>query len=456
MTETEEQSNNNGALETSIEVNQETGIATAVLTQSAAPTTLSMTLINEMLAQNEVSNWALDESAANDLLIKFKKGKPGRFVLAERKDASYIINLHKDLMSVTIEATPAYGGEALTVEKLTADLTERRVEIKRINKAVLEQLVAITEPASMIVAKGKPPQTGKDSHFQPLIIAQESEDLTLEEDGDSVDHLAGKVYLTIDAGTPLMERIPPEAGQLGIDIHGQIIPAQSGKEIPFASKMEGTEYASNDNNLLVAKISGHPIFLPDGARVDETLKFKNVDLTTGHVEFDGSVHVDGDVMPDMKINVTGDIFVKGAVERATVTAGNNITVGGGVLGDTQVEFTEDELPTFECFLKAGGSIEARYINLASLNAKENIIIKEYAFNSSLHAGADVLLGQSGGKGNLVGGETVAGHAVIGKTLGSKAYVRTPIRVGATRDELVKMNKIKFIREQRLNQARQYR
>lgn len=105
--------------------------------------------------------------------------------------------------------------------------------------------------------------------------------------------------------------------------------------------MPGTEISAADPNLLIASVSGHPILFSDGARVDQTLKFKEVGLNTGHITFDGSLEISGDVRTDIKIDVTGDVFVKGVVERATIKAGHNIHIAGGALGDINLNTHEE-------------------------------------------------------------------------------------------------------------------
>ena len=101
-------------------------------------------------------------------------------------------------------------------------------------------------------------------------------------------------------------------------------------------------------------------------------------------------------------------------------------------------------------------IEAQYINLAYLNAGKNITVKEYIFNSNLKAGKRVAVGNKGGKGRLVGGETHAVESVTAKTLGSQAYSVTKITLGYSKVVTDLFRKLDFIRDQRVNQAKKLR
>ncbi|WP_320822036.1 FapA family protein [Reinekea sp.] len=438
-----------------LEVNNDAGIVIANLVSAQDPSEFTQLILKEQLSLAGVLHWSQDESASNELVNKFNRALPCQIIIAHKVDGTFQIILAPDSMKAFVEIKPAQGGVAVALENLIVELAENQVDLKCIDHAGLNDVIAALTPSKVLVAVGKHPKPGLDTRFRVLVSEHNLEELEEDEHG-IVDYLAGKVYVTVLADSPIMERSPPQDGQGGINIFGQPIPAPSGKEIAFAKKMPGTYFASDNPDLLMAEVSGHPVFFQDGARVDKTLEFDNVDLTSGHVKFDGSVFVKGDVRPDMKIEVTGDVFIKGAVERALVTAGNNITVAGGVLGDTPSGAPERGLASFECFLDAGGSVEAKFINLASVTAGRDIIVKEYSFNSLLVAEAQVTLGQNGGKGRLVGGQARAGHSVIAKILGSQAYNATEILVGASALDFELLKKLKFIRDQRISQARQLR
>ena len=438
-----------------LEVNNDAGIVIADVVAAEAPSELTHLVVQELLSQAKVAHWSQDESGVNDLLNKFNRAMPCQVIIAHKKDATFKIILASDSMKAYVDVKPPQGGAALELENLIIELTANQVDLKRIDHASLNNVIAALSPEKIMVASGKHAKPGLDTQFRVLVQEHNAEVLEEDEHG-IVDYLAGKIYVTVAENTPIMKRSPALAGQVGIDIFGEIIPAPSGKEIPFADKMPGTCFSPDYPDLLMAEVSGHPVFFNDGARVDKTLEFDNIDLTTGHVKFDGSIFVKGEVRPDMKIEATGDVFVKGAVERARITAGNNITVAGGVFGDTLGGPPEEGLSTFECCLDAGGTIEAKFINLASVKATRDIIVKEYAFNSLLSAQTNISLGQNGGKGKLVGGQTRAGHTVIAKILGNQAYSATEILVGASALNFELLKKLKFVRDQRITQARQLR
>lgn len=448
------------AIHCRLDIKEESGLAVAALeavsnVDSADPVTVES--ITAQLHNAGIADWAIDSIAIEDVVKKFKKQRTVRILIAERKDASFSVTIRADNLAVSAHVTPAQGGRAVEIEELKAALSSKKVDSKRINAEALNDVCNATEETTIIVARGKAPVNGKDSQFVSLYKLPEKPEQPEEDDQGRIDFYAGREYTIVEVGTPLMERLPPRPGKVGLDVFGQIITASAGEEIPFGKDLVGTEFSSEDPNVLIASVTGHPVFAEDGARVDNTLQFENVGLETGHIRFDGSVNIAGDVMADIEIDVTGDVFIKGVVERATVKAGHDIHIAGGVLGDTTVAIEDGEtLPEMQCHLDAGRNISARYVNVASLNAGRSIFLKEYAFHSKLKARDSILLGQKGGKGNLVGGENYAGHAIVAKVLGNTAYNQTTARVGVTRDELQEAQKLKFLREQRLTQARSLR
>ena len=61
-------------------------------------------------------------------------------------------------------------------------------------------------------------------------------------------------------------------------------------------------------------------------QVNPVVEVDAVDLTTGNINFEGSLQVRGDISATMEVRVTGDVVVNGTMEAALVEAGGNVTV----------------------------------------------------------------------------------------------------------------------------------
>ena len=437
-----------------IEVDKNTGTVFGILVAAEGPMKFTRSIVDQALLKAGVFHWAKDGRVINILINNFSRKKPCQLMIATRKNATFKVTLSSDNMAAYIDVDPAQGGVGLTVEDLTNELVANLVASDRIDIESLEEVTSAAEPEQFTVATGRLAVQGTDTQFKSLVEEHNYAPVEILEDKyGSIDHWTGKKYVTVLPQAPIMERTPPQLGIDGYDIFGQGLPSVPGKEIPWGKKMRGTSFDPDNPEILISEVAGHPVFFRNGGRVDASLEFDNVDLTTGHITFDGSVFIKGDVRTDMEVNATGDIFVSGVVERARIKAGNNITVLGGVVGDSQVEVPDGGLPAYECFLEAFGSITAKYVNLAWLSAGDDIIVREYVFNSKLKSGDKVEIGQGGGKGRLVGGETHAVESVIVKTMGSEAYNITKVFLGSSKTILDSLDKLNFIREQRVSRER---
>ncbi|OQA29919.1 MAG: hypothetical protein BWY57_03145 [Betaproteobacteria bacterium ADurb.Bin341] len=221
---------------------------------------------------------------------------------------------------------------------------------------------------------------------------------------------------TVTAGQPLMRRIPPTAGVAGRTVRGEPLDPVPGREESFAADLPGARLADGDPNLLLAALNGQPVRCGNGVMVEPVLRVANVDMTTGHISFDGTVHVDGEVLPGMKIHAAGDIVVAGVVDAGELEAGGDIHIGGGIIAQAKV--------------RAGGSVEARFIENAHIYAGTAISIDDMALQSDLQAINQIIVGaKSVGRGRLVGGSARAMLLIQAPVVGAAAAGVTSVQLG---------------------------
>jgi len=207
-------------------------------------------------------------------------------------------------------------------------------------------------------------------------------------------------------------------------------------------------------------IKGHPILQSAAVKVDPVLRLQEVGIKTGNIDFDGAVSIDGDVHPGMVIRASSDVHVNGLVERATIIAGNDIVVTGGVVGgdsgkDSKKHSGEEQVADtgaeqhhheFKSFLKAGGSIKAKYINQAEIACESDLVVTEYLMHSTAEVHGHVLLGQTGGKGCLIGGNCHASKGLAANVLGNENYLKTHVSIGLPRAQLARLGELQEAQE----------
>src|SRR5690606_11993322 len=108
-------------------------------------------------------------------------------------------------------------------------------------------------------------------------------------------------------------------------------PANDGEDRDLKAG-KGTEINPDNPNQLIATQKGMPSFIDNTAEVDEILTMQNVYVSTGHVDYEGSVIITGSVGEGMRVKATGDITVAGYVDSAQLSAGGNITIAKGCIG----------------------------------------------------------------------------------------------------------------------------
>ncbi len=139
------------------------------------------------------------------------------------------------------------------------------------------------------------------------------------------------VIPSVRQGEPIVRRLPPTPGVDGVDVLGAVSPAVPGQPVEWQAA-EGVMISPNDADLLLAARDGMPRILEAGATVDEVYAVNKVDLSTGHVQFRGSVIVNGDVTESMKVVAGGNVFIKGTMEGALIESGGDVSIGGSVIG----------------------------------------------------------------------------------------------------------------------------
>ena len=385
------------------------------------------------------------DGVLSDLVNKVNSGETGEFEIGQVLDATADLQIADDNLSVTITASPAYGGQSISRAQLGERLMQAGIDPACLIESALT-LAEVSHVDELLIAKALPPQHGEDTKFEMLVNLDLSFAPKVAEDGNVELHEL-QDFVHIEAGTPLMRRVPATKGVPGTDVLGKPIVAVPGEQKPYARNTEGVKIDPKDENVLIATIAGHPVAIAEGVRVDQVLLLKGVDLKTGNVDFDGSVDVRGDVGSGFMIEAEGDVRVQGTVERAHVRCGGDLLVTGGILGGRgldDVVSTNKKINQFE----VGGLLRARYVSHSELRVKGNIEVREYLQAVVVKAGSDVLLGQEGGAGQIIAGDCHSDKSIRCNILGNEANVNTILGAGGEGSIANRLSKLKQVLVQR--------
>ncbi|WP_311567306.1 DUF342 domain-containing protein [Photobacterium arenosum] len=400
---------------------------------------LQRTDIESLLEQSDYYAYSRLEEAIQDAIDYYNNSKSdagqSAFIIAERKDVELEISISDDCMFAYVTLTGAYGGDRLTAQGLIVTLKQQRI-LRGVSKKRLQYLLQKSweldpgETFTLKIAAGRPAVAGTDTRFEPL-VADASQRILAPQDSDhgKVDMRDLGKLIMVEIGQPLMRRIPPTAGEPGYDIHGNVVEAIAGKVIAFDVGL-GTRISDSDHNVLIADKEGTPRHGLTGMAVDDLLTVDSVDVTTGHIDFNGAVLVLGDVSSGMKVKAGGNITVTGVVELAELTAGGNITIANGVIGRLQ-----DGKPAY-CHLQALGKVSAKFAQYTQIESGTDTELHLHLAHCMVKAkGVVRVIDPAQRHGTVTGGVIVAEGGVSARVLGAEAGIDTQIKLLSQFDDL---------------------
>ncbi len=296
--------------------------------------------------------------------------------------------------------------------------------VSGIDTSLVAEVARANDPdRPMLVARGRSAIAGRDATIEYFFETQaretthadDKETESLIANADATDFRLGKVLPNVQPGDVLATKIAAMAGTAGNTVFGTPIPAAHGRDLVFAI---GRNTRFGDDNLsILARISGTPVVERDGkVSVLDTYVVKEVNLATGSISHVGNVRVDGDVLAGFVVEATGDIDVHGNVEGATLLAGRNLVVRGGMRGHAKGE--------------AAGDVVVRFVDPdCSIKAKGKVIVQRNCIQGTIESLEKVSIG-----GNLIGGYVRSAMGVDAAIAGSSGAVLTTLEVDHTLSE----------------------
>lgn len=331
-------------------------------------------------------------------------------VLAE----SYRLSIAEDKMTATMRFYPpsGKGGRMLSAEEVIRDLRFRNITFG-IQSEVIQQFFLNKEYCKdVIVAKGKEIVYGKDAVIDYFFNTDIHARPTLREDG-SVDFFNLNAINNCTEGMLLARITPEEKGESGRNVLGEILEVPIVKSAYF--RYNRFCETSEDKLELYAKVDGHVSLVDNMVFVSDVYEVENVDNSTGNIECEGSVQINGNVLSNFTVSAKGNVIVSGVVEGATIHAGGNIIITRGMNGMNKG------------VLSAGGNVIAKFIENSTVEA-DGYVQTESILHSNVRAGTYVEV--NGKRGFITGGHVAATEMLTVKTLGSTMGATTIVEVGA--------------------------
>ena len=400
--------------------------------------------IQKALKENNFEQFYILPDGIDTLKKALQAKQETMIAIAERRDAQINIELEESNMRAYLKIKAPYGGKQATVEDVNKFMEHMNIK-ERIDHEAIQEAVKQAKCSHILIASGRPPIDGLDAYFEILVEEDKHFGPTINDKGIA-NFVETNELSIVQQGDPLMKKVPRTLGENGTDVLGNIIYPVPGKNIQFAEKLDGACVSEKDENLLIAAIKGHPIIEESRVKVDPTYILERVDMSTGNVNFDGSVLVNGDVESNMKIIATGDITINGCMIKAELEAGGRVVINQGIIGGDLARNRESSVKR-GTIVKCGGTLTTGFIDNAYVEVQGNIFVKDYVMNSDIVSNGDIIVGSSGYKGHIVGGNIQALHLISANVLGSNAQVITKVKVGIAQELTRKYeNKVQKLKE----------
>lgn len=403
-----------------------------VVVEPRAEVTLSPNDILDQLKIMGYGDWAVLKDSITKLPKLFTSiREPTLADIAEKRDAEMTLTISSNELTAHLTLTPARGGLPVSEADVLALLTRNNVTQGIIPTAVV-QAVSAQSADQVLVAQGTLPIDGENARFESQ-LPEITDRRPKENSNGSVDYREISMFFTVKPDTPLLRKIPLTTGTAGTSVTGKVIPAKPGSDLSFSAPLSGVKFDPEDKNLLLSAIGGQAVMIEHGVRVEPVIELKNVDLSSGNIDFDGTVNVSGDVASGLRIRTSGDIFVAGTVEGATLEAGGNIKVNKGVIGRGELRQEDNTPGTSLARLKAEGSIQARFVENAMIEARGDVMIDELLAHCEVVTEGSLMVGKDKAKkGHILGGSITAVRGIKAQVAGSGAGVRTKLEAGISR------------------------
>lgn len=319
------------------------------------------------------------------------------------------------------------GAAPLDKSAITALASALKLELIPANHELIDEaaqtLAACNGAAArLVIARGQPPQHAKPGYvafepgYDPEDVKKALEVAAAGSAGHrpagSVDHYTRSSFNFVKVGAHVGTVIYPADGCVGRDVFGNPLNPEGAPAWDFSAD---DTLKKCDDGSLIARCPGVLEWGEGGLHITDKITIPgDIDFSVGHIEFPGSVTINGGVRDLFKVIAKGDITIEGLIEAATIKAGNDVTIRGGMAAKEKGT------------LDIGRDGSAKYLNNVAVNVGRDLTVERELVNCRVTVGR-AFYGPNCG---VAGGALAAAGTVVVNTLGSEGGVATDLRLGS--------------------------
>lgn len=342
---------------------------------------------------------------------EFKAPEPQKQI---KIDAKFDLTVTEDRLNASISIKKE-GDVPITVEHIKEFLDIEGIKFGVTSDSQIAEYLNNKDGQNhpLKIAEGKPPEPGKDACIKyyfdvdPLKVGA-------VKTGGAIDFKDRGDIPQVKEGDLLVEKMPVVEGLPGEDIYGCSIPAPKPGDKTLR-KGKGTSI-SEDRLKIFAKIEGMPEMSALGkVYVSPKLEISgDVGLKTGHVEFDGKIHVTGSIQNGFRVK--GNSLTAKEILKAEIDIDGDIVVSGGIIGAS---------------IRTGGNIRAVYVRESDIVALGDVIVEKEIIDSKIDTSGECVVN----KGAILSSMVSAKMGINAIQIGSEISRACNLKVGF--DEKIK-------------------
>jgi uncharacterized protein (DUF342 family) len=292
------------------------------------------------------------------------ENEPGSPETAAEPPKGIEVTVAEDGLSAAVAIKPDHG--SVDVGDVKAALAARGVCYGIADDRTLDLFVSGEQGKGPFkAAQGMAPVPGGEAtirhlfNMDPLRVGEIKE-------GGNIDFRERGPVPQVRKGDLLAEKVYPDDGIPGVDVFGKELPPPVNKDVKLRQG-KGTRI-SDDGMKLYADTDGRPEVRADGKiYVFSDLEIDgDVDLKTGHLDFQGNIVVAGAVQDGFRVK--GGSLTANEILRAEIETTGDVAVFGGIIGAT---------------IRCGGHVRARYIHDARIEALGDIVVEKEIIDSKI-------------------------------------------------------------------------
>jgi len=333
----------------------------------------------------------------------------------------YSVEVSEDGMRAWIKCTRRKGYADTTCGEIVALLEEHNIAVDDQVATKIQEFVSQVKEKGPYdhpfeIACGRPAMIGTDARllwnddFRRLMPPQAK----TQADPDFYDL---ESFIILEPDTVIGKLEAKVDGHDGLDVYGHVLPA-----CPVPRNLEvGEGLQLDEDSHTVTTSQGGKLQIQNGVLSVTPCEVidGDVDGKRGDIQSSQALCITGSVKDDARITSDKSITIYDAVELATIKAGNDVIIGGGISGENRTTIT------------AGGRIVARFCTNASLKADHDVRLLTSANSCRIHSMGRIIATD----GMIIGGESYARNGVTARIIGSKTGGSTILRVGIHPDAL---------------------